>query len=153
MGLLSFIFGKPPVVVDDFFGEMKFIEWKKDPSKNYFECNRHFAPSGKNIELSVDADMPGPTQTQKDFFGAVEKRYDELIAGMTPLIEQNFQGWDMAFVIRDFRSELDPVYMGLPRCDKEPIAWHIGLVLITNRNFHITIKFEGFEVKSIEVDT
>lgn len=68
MGFFDFLFGKPLKIDNEFFGTMLFCEYKREPLKGYFECSRHFKPSGKIIEIGIDGDATGPTQLEVNFF-------------------------------------------------------------------------------------
>jgi hypothetical protein len=64
MGLLSFIFQKRTTVENEFFGQMLFAGSNRAVSDSYFECGRQFQPSGKKIEIGIEADISGPTVKQ-----------------------------------------------------------------------------------------
>jgi hypothetical protein len=97
MAFFDFLFGKKIIIDDDFFGRMLFIQFKKKPQKNYFECKRDFKPSGRPIEVLINADVSGPTSTQKDFFRQIENEYDNLTAKIVPMIENVFRNWKGGF--------------------------------------------------------
>ena len=152
MGLLDFIFGKPVKLEHEFFGTMLFLEFKKDPHKNYFECRRHFKPTGKIIEIGIDADATGPTQRQIDFFKSIEDSYSEVARAVMPLIEDDFGKWKEGFKIANFQKEFEAVYLRIPRCETDPVVWEISFESEHDRNHVFSLTMSGFEAKKLLVD-
>ena len=152
MAFFDFLFGKKITIDDDFFGRMLFIQFKKKPQKNYFECKRDFKPSGRPIEVLINADVSGPTSTQKDFFRQIENEYDNLTAKIVPMIENVFRNWKADFTITDFRKEFQPINLVLPRCAEKPVIWEIGFETEHDLNHEITITMYDFEPKDILID-
>jgi hypothetical protein len=152
MGLLDFIFGKSIKIENDFFGQMLFSGDKKDPSKSYFECRRHFKPSDKVIEIGIDGAETGPTQIQIDFFKSVEDRYNEITSSIAPMIEEEVGNWQEGFKIKDFNREFEPVYLRLPRCEGNVIIWEIAFESDHDRNHTFTVTMNDFVAKEILID-
>ncbi len=153
MGLLDFIFGKPIKLENDFFGTMLFIEIKKDQSRSYFECRRHFKPSNKIIEIGIDGSVSGPTQKQIDFFKSIEDNYAKFSTTIIPLIEAEFSKQKSGFKIKDFQKEFEPVYLSLPRCESKPFLWEISFESDNNnRNHNFTLTMTDFEAKEIVIE-
>lgn len=152
MGLLSFIFGKPDKIEDEFFGTMTFFEFKKEPQKNYFECKRHFEPTGRIIEIGIDGDKSGITDEQKDFFKSIEDNYPEICKAVTPLIESEFGYWKEGFQIHDFQKEFEAVYLSLPRSVTNPVVWEIAFESDHDRDHTFTLTMSDFEAKEILID-
>lgn len=152
MGLLSFIFGKPDKIEDEFFGTMTFFEFKKEPQKNYFECRRHFKPTDRTIEIGIDGDKPGITDEQKDFFKSIEENYSEICKAVTPLIESEFGYWKEEFQIYDFQREFEAVYLSLPRSVIKPVVWEIAFESDHDRDHTFTLTMSDFEAKEILID-
>jgi hypothetical protein len=152
MGILDFIFGKPTKLENEFFGAMLFLENKKEALKSYFECRRHFIPSGKIIEIGIDGDVGGPTQKQIDFFKSIEDNYSIIVKVISPLIEDEFGNWKEGFKINDFQKEFEPVYLRLPRCENKPIVWEIAFESDHDRNHTFTLTMSDFDAKEILID-
>lgn len=152
MGLLDFLFGKPIKLDNEFFGTMLFIKDKKDPIKSYFECKKHFAPTGKIIEIVIDGNESGPTQKQIEFFKNIEENFEELSKVIVPLIEDEFGNWKKGFKIANFQKEFEPVYLRLPRCETQPIKWEIAFESEHDRNHVFTITMSDFNAKEILID-
>ena len=152
MAFFDFLFGKKITIYDDFFGRMLFIQFKNKPQKNYFECKRDFKPSGRPIEVFIDADASGPTSTQKDFFRQIENEYGNLTVKIAPLIEKEFRNWKSNFKITDFRKEFQPINLALPRCEGKPVIWEIAFETEHDLNHEITITMYDFEPRDILID-
>ena len=152
MGLLDFIFGKTIKINDDFFGEMRFMKIKKNPSKNYFECKRNFQPIGKDIEIGIEGDVEGPIQKQKDFFRRIEKNYPEYCKEFVPIIENEFKNWKEDFVIKNFNEEFIPVYLWIPRCESTPIIWEIAFESGHDLNHTFNVTMNDDKAKEILID-
>lgn len=152
MGLLDFIFRKPTKLENEFFGTMLFLEDKKDALKSYYECRRHFIPSGKTIEIGIDGNVNGPTQKQIDFFKSIEDNYSIIAEAITPLIEDEFGNWKEGFKINDFLKEFEPVYLQLPRCENKPIVWEIAFESDHDRNHTFTLTMSDVDAKEVLID-
>ena len=152
MGLLDSIFGKSIKIDNHFFGQMLFLEDKKDPSKSYFECRRHFKPSDKVVEIGIDGAKIGPTQTQIDFYKIIEDKYTEITNSIRPMIEDEFGNWQEGFRIKDFRKEFEPVYLRLPRCESKLIVWEIAFETEHDRNHTVTMTMHDLVAKEILID-
>src|SRR5882724_9296885 len=126
MGLFNFIFGKPVIIENSFFGQMRFAGNKKDFTKSYFECSRYFKPKNDVIEIHMSAGVEGPSQKQIEFFENLENNYTEISNSITPLIEEEFRNWKENFKILDFKKEFKPVFLSIPICEEQPIIWEIA---------------------------
>jgi len=152
MGIFDFLFGKNIIIDNEFFGEMTFLENKKEPLKSYFECRRHFKPTDNIIEIGIKGNETGPTKLQKDFFRKIESDYDKIISSIRPLIENEFRNWKEDFKITDFRKEFKAVYLFLPRCENEPIFWEITFETEHDLNHILTIKMCDSKANEILID-
>lgn len=152
MGLLDFIFGKTPKIEHAFFGTMTFLEQKAKSGKGHFECRRHFAPTDAIIEIGIEGDAAGPTDTQVKFFQSIESNYDQVTASIIPLIEDEFGNWKEGFRIADFRKEFKAVYLNLPRCEETPISWEIAFETHHDQNHTFTLAMSDFDAVHIQID-
>lgn len=152
MGLLNFIFGKSNKMENEFFGTMTFFEFKREPHKNYFECSRHFKPTGKIIEIGIDGDKAGVTKEQIGFFRRIEDNYSKICQTVAPLIEKEFGSWKEGFRILDFQKEFEAVYLSLPRCETQPVIWEIAFESEHDGNHTFTLTMSDFEAKEIFID-
>jgi hypothetical protein len=152
MKFLDFIFGKRTKIENLFFGQMLFIADKKDPTKNYFECRRHFKPKNDDIEIGIDGDITGPTQKQIDFFEKIENNYTGISNSIIVLIENEVRKWQEDFKIIDFEKEFKPVYLIIPRCDTKTNVWQIAFESDHDKNHTFTLTMEDFTAIKILVD-
>jgi len=152
MGIFDFIFGKTIKIEDEFFGEMIFSEFKKNPEKNYFECRRHFKPTNETIEIGIEGNETGPSEIQKDFFRKIESDYDKITSSIIPMIENEFQNWKEDFKIADFNKEFKAVYLFLPRCEKEPKIWEIAFESDHDLNHTFTLTINDLKASEILID-
>ena len=152
MGLLDLIFGKSIKINHSFFGQMLFLDDKKNPLKSYFECRRHFTPSGNLIDIIIDGAETGPTQIQTDFFKKIEDKYPEIVTSITPMIEDEFRNWNEGFRIVDFNQEFEPVHLQIPRCETQPVVWEIAFNSDHDRNHTFTLTMHDLEAKQILID-
>lgn len=152
MGIFDFLFGKTIKIEDEFFGKMIFLEYRKNPEKNYFECRRHFKPTDKIIEIGIEGNVTGSTEIQKDFFRKIEYDYDKIISTIKPMIENKFRNWKEDFKIADFNTEFKAVYLFLSRCKKDPKNWKIAFESEHDLNHTFTLKMRGFKAIEILID-
>ena len=152
MGIFDFLFKKPYVIEDDFFGTLRYYEIKKMPENSYFDGKRHFKPIDTTVDLTIDADKTGPTQTQKDFFKKIEDEFSMIISNITPMIEDLFQNWKEDFKIQDFNREFPTIFLSIPRCETQPNNWEISFATIHDQNHIIGITMKDWIPQDIVMD-
>lgn len=150
MGLFD-IFKKPTILQDDFFGALRFMDFK-DTSKNYFEGKGHFAPTANETEYLIEADKEGPTEEQRQFYRDLQANFTQYIEKIKPLIEDEFRNWKEDFSIKDFNREFELVCITIPRFDKQPMTWDMAFTTIHDENHHVTIDFVGDQPNGILID-
>ena len=69
-----------------------------------------------------------------------------------PKIEVEFKNWKEDFRIKDFKKEFRPVYMFLPRCDKQPITWEIAFESDHDLNHLFTVKMKDMSAIKVSID-
>ncbi|MEP6747636.1 MAG: hypothetical protein ABJB86_07915 [Bacteroidota bacterium] len=152
MGFFKSTFGKPLIVENDFFGQMRFNEDREAQDKSYFACKRHFKPADKIIEIGIDGIASGPTEKQIAFFKQVEEHYPEIAASIIPLIEEEFRNRKKNFQIVHFKKEFDPVYLRLPACESVPIIWEIAFESEHDKNHTFTLVMNDYDAKELLID-
>jgi hypothetical protein len=150
MGLFSF-FKKPTLLQDEFFGALRFTEFK-DASKNYFEGKGYFIPTGSNTEYLIQADKSGPTDGQKQFYIDLQADFTNYVQKMKPLIEDEFRNWKEDFVIRDFNKEFELVCITIPGLNNKPVTWDMAFTTVHDLNHHVTIDFIDDEPNGVLID-
>lgn len=150
MGLFN-SFKQPTILQDDFFGELRFVDFK-DASKNYFEGNGHFTPTNNNTEYLIQADKDGPTDKQKQFYIDLQSNFADYIQRIKPLIEDEFRNWKDDFVIEDFNKEFELVCITIPRLDIRPLTWDMAFTTIHDQNHQVTIDFVDDQPNCVLID-
>ena len=152
MGVFSFLFQKPRKIYDAFFGELVFIEFRKEQEKSYFECRRYFEPIGKNIEIGLGGKIGESLAGQRNFFMEIEKKYTSITDTVIPIIEDEFRNWKENFAVKNFRFEFFPVYLNLTRFNKGSFEWEIAFNSIHDFNHQFTVSIKDFVAQSILID-
>ena len=150
MGLFN-LFKKPIIIQDDFFGALRFMDFK-DSSKDYFEGKGHFIPTNSETEYLIQADDKGPTDEQKQFYRDLQDNFQQYLEKIKPLIEDEFRNWKEEFEIKDFNKEFTLVCITIPRHDSSPLKWDMAFTTIHDLNHQVTIDFVDKEPISILID-
>lgn len=150
MGLFN-LFKKPKIVHDDFFGPLRFMDFK-DASKNYFEGKGHFMPTNSEVEYLIHADIAGPTGKQKEFYKNLEAEFNAYVQKIKPLIENEFRNWKENFEIKDFTKEFALVCITIPRFDKSPATWEMTFSTIHDLNHQVIVDFVDENPNGILID-
>jgi len=150
VGLFN-LFKKPLIVQDDFFGQLRFMDFK-DPSKDYFEGKGFFSPTNNDTEYLIQSDKTGPTTEQKEFYKKLQNDFDFYVAKIKPLIETEFRNWKEEFQIKDFGKEFSLVCLTIPRLDSSPFIWDMSFTTIHDKNHHVTIDFIDHIPNGVLVD-
>jgi hypothetical protein len=151
MGLFS-LFKRPPIIQDEFFGKLTFMEIKKNQVNSYFEGKGYFKPTNEEIEFFISADIIGPTKDQREFFTKIENSYDEIISKIQPLIKDELKIWDKGIDIVDFKKEFKLVGLSIPRQKDVSSFWDLSFETVYDEQHNITINFKDFEPIGILVD-
>ena len=150
MGLFN-LFKKPVIVQDDFFGSLRFMNFK-DSSKNYFEGKGLFVPTNSETQYLIHADIDGPSDNQKVFYRDLQANFTQYVEKIKPLIEYEFRNWKENFTIDDFYKEFNLVCITIPRHDTSPLIWDMAFTTIHDLNHHVTIDFVDVDPKGILID-
>lgn len=150
MGLFD-IFKKPTILYDEFFGALRFMDFK-DASKTYFEGKGHFAPTNNETEFLIRAGQDGPTEKQRQFYKELQVNFTHYIEKIKPLIEDEFRNWKDNFTIKDFNKEFELVCITIPRIDNQPLIWDMAFTTIHDLNHQVTIDFVGDQPTGILID-
>jgi hypothetical protein len=152
MGLFDFFKFKPsPLIEDAFFGQLRFMDFK-DPRKNYFEGSGLFTPTGQQIEYFIEANLPGPTLAQQQFYQALQDKYADYVIRIQPLIIDEFRNWQPDFKIQNFTDEFTLLSVTVPRLSTSSAAWDMSFSTVHDANHDITIYFLDEQPTSILID-
>ncbi|WP_153797325.1 hypothetical protein [Foetidibacter luteolus] len=150
MGLFG-LFKKPVKIQDDFFGELRFMDFN-DASKNYFEGRGYFAPTNNETEYLIHANNEGPTEIQRNFYRDLQANFKQYVEKIKPLIEDEFRNWKEDFLITDFYHEFRLVCVVIPRLENKPLIWEMAFDTIHDLNHQVTIEFTGDQPTGILID-
>ena len=150
MGLFN-LFKKPTLIQDNFFGQLRFMDFK-DSSKNYFEGKGLFKPTNNETEYLIQADIEGPTESQKEFYNKLQNNFEQYVQKIKPLIEDEFRNWKEDFEINDFNKEFNLVCINIPRLESKPLKWNMAFTTVHDLNHHVTIDFVNDEPDGILID-
>ncbi|MGI4871203.1 MAG: hypothetical protein ACRYFX_08500 [Janthinobacterium lividum] len=104
------------------------------------------------IDLTIDAQLSGSLQPQKEFFQLLENNYPLLVAKISPLIEAEFSAWMSWPLIKDFEREFEPVGLSIPDCKQQPIRWKINFDTPHDLNHMVTVVMIDFEPQYVRID-
>ncbi len=150
MGLFN-LFKKPFKIHDEFFGELRFLDFK-DASKNYFEGRGHFSPTESETDYLIQAGIEGPVETQRQFYRDLQTNFTKYADKIKPLIEDEFRNWKEDFTIEEFTKEFKLVCITIPRFDSQPFVWDMAFETIHDPNHLFTIDFVGEEPNGVLID-
>jgi hypothetical protein len=152
MGIFDFLFGKPEIIQDAYFGKLLFAG-SKTKVDSYFEGRFNFKPTGKEIELHISADLNGPSNTQKAFVESIQVNYELVRVESNRLIADEFRNWKEDFVIADFDAEFTAVFLSIPRfVEGQKIEWEIAYESVHDLNHMFTVNFEDWQAISVQID-
>lgn len=141
--------------VDLLFGKMRFIEFK-DKSKQYWECEGFFEPTGEIITfLIANSTKEGPDDKQRDFYRQIVKNFNK-----TSLVIQQKTNYFLSETYSNyiptasFNEGFKVKDISLFNEISDPRKWDISF---SPRNssewFYITVHMKGHEVLNIEVES
>ena len=151
MGLLD-LFKKSVTVEDKFFGRLKFMKIKNNPSKSYFEGKGMFSPTGREIDYFIVAAETGPEPDQQDFYRQIQQNWDLIVEKIKPVIELEFRNWKADFAIADFNKEFMLVGLTIPRQKPQPVEWDLAFDTIHDENHQVTVYLKGYAPTGIGID-
>ena len=143
--ILDFIFGKPAIIQDPFFGKMTDAD-------DYYECRRMFQPTGTILEIGLTKKTMLPDEKQINFFHWVEDNFDLIIEKISPALEKRIAAWLGDYEITNFKKEFVLEYLFIPKCDEAIIDWQISFYATNELKHWCTIEMKGLAVKSIMID-
>lgn len=141
MGLFDFFKRRPALLIEDaFFGQLRFLDLN-DPRQNYFEGSGFFPPTGQQIDYLIEADLPGPTLAQQQFYQALQQKYADYVTRIQPLITERFCHRQPDFRIQNFAAEFTLLSVTVPRLSTLSVAWEMSFSTVHDVNHDVTIYF------------
>jgi hypothetical protein len=155
MGLLSDLLKKfrPLEVRDEFFGYLVYMRTPKGRVA-YWEAKRVFSPSGRVIELFIDAPSPElpPSELQRQFFLAVEQHYDGILASVQAVLRPQFEEWTRKPLSTPVESEFTMTSFSIPNVTFRQAQWEMSFESQTDANHLFTVSLSGERATGVSVD-
>lgn len=144
---------RPSEVQDDFFGRITDMRMPKDRT-SYWEARRVFAPTGREIEVFIDAPAPEqpPQQVQREFFSAVENRFKEVLAACETILRPKFEEWVGRPLSGAFDREFTMTSFSIPYATLEQATWEASFESKTDENHLFTVTLQGLVATGITID-
>ncbi|WP_285608087.1 hypothetical protein [Geothrix edaphica] len=155
MGLLSGLLKKfRPLQVDDsFFGRITYMK-VHTANASYWEAKRSFAPTGREIELFIDAPAPEqpPNTLQRQFFENVESRFIEIAAAAEYVLRPLFEKWTHQPLSNPFDVEFTLTSFSIPCVAFDNADWEMSFESKTDENHLFSVAFSGMNATKVSVD-
>ncbi|GAA4025422.1 hypothetical protein GCM10022409_06760 [Hymenobacter glaciei] len=136
MGFFSFLFRKPVVLEDEFFGRLTQEPCDFSVSRKcWFAEAVPFAPTGTLIECMIDAENANMLLAQRAFFQRFEKLYVEVLLKISLMVESDFRLKDIASPIIDFESTHRLAGLTIPQQASGPVEWELWFEQIDTSNW------------------
>ncbi|WP_460501935.1 hypothetical protein [Hymenobacter agri] len=147
MGFFSFLARRRFYTGDAFFGPLLREEFDARTGHAWFVAESVlFTPTGRRIVCALDAPATGPTETQREFFRCLERRYDSLVSQLILVFEQTLQYHVPQFRIRDFATEFQLEEISLPHipaAHSGPVHWEWSFSTVHDRTHTFTVYMHG----------
>jgi len=144
---------RPLALQDDFFGQLTYMEAPED-RVSYWEAKRVFVPTGREIELFIDAPAPRqpPRQGQREFFLAVEERFKEVLAASEVILRPQFQEWTGQPLTEPFEIEFTMGSFSIPCASLDHATWEMSFDSRSDANHLFTVTFQGLMATGVSID-
>ena len=155
MGLLGALLKKfrPLEVEDEFFGHLVYMKMPKGRIA-YWEAKRLFSPSGREIELFIDAPGPeqAPAELQREFFAAVERNYSKIVTAVESVLRSQFEEWTGKPLAAPFDSEFTMTSFSIPHAPLGVAQWEMSYESRSDANHLLTVSFQGETATRVTID-
>lgn len=138
MGFFSFLFRRPVVLEDAFFGKLtqEPCDFSESPYC-WYAASVLFAPAGAAIECMIDGDSVGPSVAQRAFFQKFEKAYADVLPKITVVAESDSRL--PTHPIIHFESTHHLAGLSIPQLTDAPAEWELWFEPIDNSQWGYTI--------------
>lgn len=140
-----------PPIHDALFGSLEFLK-VREPAPSYWTGSGLFAPTGSTIEYLLEADGPGPTEAQRQFYRHLQATYADCVARVEPLLLDQFRNWQPDFEFQDFAQEFTLLAVNIPRLHTLPAAWSLTFSTVHDDDHEFTINFLGEQPTGVSID-
>lgn len=151
MGLLQWLFGTPYRKKDDCFGQMVFLEHRRNPALNYWECKCWFRPLNSLIQARVYGSKEGPDKAAREFYRHFEEEYHDYCERLIPLLEAEFSNWKPEFVVHDFAAQFRLAHLELPRNAGQSGEWEMNFLSLPDHHW-VEVMMKGGAPVSVHME-
>lgn len=154
--MLDFILKRfrPFETQDDFFGRLVYIRIPRGPHPSYWEAKRTFGPTGKEIDLLIDApaERQPPSERQRDFYRKVEQHYPDLLAAAEAAVLPELEAWIGRPLDKPIRDDLTMTGFSIPDADLRHTEWDMAFDSASDMSHFINVYFEGMKPTLVSFD-
>ncbi len=155
MGILSNLLRRlrPLEIEDDFFGHLTYMQMPKG-SISYWEAERTFAPTGRDVELFIDAPSPKqpPDELQRKFFRTVERRYESILSAVETVLRPQFEEWFDKPLSVPFTQEFTMGSFSIPHVMGDEAEWDMSFDSRTDAGHLFTVYLRGEHATGVCID-
>jgi len=155
MGFFSSLFKRlrPPELDDEFFGRLVYMKMPQG-RVSYWEAKRVFPPTGREVELFIDAPAPlaTPNETQRNFFLEVAHDYHGILAAIEPLLRSELETWIHKPIERPFADEFILTSFSIPVPSEMPPDWEMSFDSVTDPNHLFSVTNRGRVAQNVTID-
>jgi hypothetical protein len=115
----------------------------------FWEGKRAFAPAGRDVEFTIDANAAGPRDDHREFFKEFGRRYPELWTQVEPMLRAELR--NRSARVQPDAPKFDIESFGIPDPDVAPVSWEIVYTTASDTHYFCVL-FEGWEPTGIRMD-
>jgi hypothetical protein len=143
---------RPVEVYDEYFGRLIYMKVRAD-SISYWEAKRIFEPTGREIELFIDAPAPlaPPNIDQRRFYEDVALRYRSILLSTESLLRPEIERWTHGPMINPFDREFTVSSFSIPVPSESVPQWEMSFDSITVPNELFSVTFRGSNPQSVAI--
>lgn len=134
-----------PLELEDSFFE--HVTYMKMPSgrTSFWEARRLFIPTGREIELFIDAPAPEqlPNEMQREFYSSVAAGFNQLSAAAESILRPKFEEWSRQPLLYPFDVEFTLASFSIPCASLDAADWEMSFESKTDQNHLFSVAFAG----------
>lgn len=144
---------RPLELEDLFFGRIVYMKMPRG-RRSYWEARRVFEPTGREIEVFVDAPAPQqpPSVGQREFFSAVERDYLRILEAVDGTLRSEFEGWTGKPLVGPLDAEFTLSGFSIPDAPLEKADWEISFDSASDEGALFTVSLTGMTPTASTVD-
>lgn len=144
---------RPFEMEDPFFGRLVYMKMPRERG-SYWEAKRVFGPTGKDIEMLIDAPAARqpPSERQRQFYKAVEDNYAEIFAIAAAAVKPELEEWMQRPVDRPIEEDLTMTGFSIPDTELRHAEWDMGFDSASDMSHFINVYFLGMKPTQVSFD-